>query len=67
MLSVLDEIQDMTDAQYTLASSCLAMTCLEMIDVEQITVICGDRSVTIKADTLLIDSTHNVITPEERK
>ena len=67
VLSVLDEIQDMTDAQYTLASSCLAMTCLEMIDVEQITVICGDRSVTIKADTLLIGSTHNVITLEERK
>ena len=67
VLSILDEIQDMTDAQYTLASACLAMTCMEMIDVEQITVICGDRSVTFKADSLLTDSAVNVTTPEERK
>ena len=67
VLSVLDEIHDMTDAQYTLASACLAMTFMEIIDVEQITVICGDRSLTFKSDTLLTDSARNVITPEERK
>lgn len=67
VLSILDEIQDMTDAQYTLASACLATTFMEIIDVEQITVICGDRSVTLKADSLLTNSAHIVTTPEERK
>ena len=67
VLSILDEIQDMTDAEYTIASACLAMTFLEIIDVEQITVICGDRSITLKPDTLLTDSVRNVTTPEERK
>lgn len=67
VLSILDEIQDMTEAEYTLACACLAMTCMEIIDVEQITVICGNRSVTLKADTLLINSMFNATTPEERK
>ena len=67
VLSIMNEIQVMTDAEYTLASACLAMTCMEIIDVEQVTVVCGDRSITIRSDRLLIRSNPNATTPEGTK
>lgn len=67
VLSIMDEIHTMTDAEYTLASACLAMTCFEIIDAEQITVVCGGRSVAIRKDNLLMNSSPEAMTPEENK
>lgn len=44
----------MTDAQYTLAFSCLSMTCLEITGAESITISCGDRTMTLSASDLLL-------------
>ena len=44
----------MTDAQYTLACSCLTLTCLEITDAEYVTINSGDRSLTLRADSLLL-------------
>lgn len=65
VLSILDDIEAMTDAEYTLTCACLAMTCMEIVDAEQITVICGEKSVTFKADNILLSS--NTPTPEGTK
>lgn len=67
VLSILHEMETMTDAEYTLASACLAMTCMEIIDAEQITVTCGDRSVTINSKNLLINSNLKATSPEDTK
>lgn len=65
VLSLLNEIQLMTDAEYTLASACLAMTCMELIDTEQVTVMCGERSVTINAENLLMIGDFNLKLSED--
>ena len=67
VLSIMDEIHTMTDAEYTVASACLAMTCFEIIDAEQIIVVCGDRSVAIRKDNLLMHSSSEAMKPEESK
>lgn len=54
VLRVLDENPHMTDAEYTLACACLTMTCMELIDTEQVTVVSGDRSITINTNNLLM-------------
>ena len=67
VLSLLDEIPTMTEAEYTLASACVAMTCMEMLDVEQVTVVCGERSVTINEENLLLTFSSNQNLPEDTK
>ncbi len=47
----------LSDAEFTLACTCLTMTCMELTDCTQVTVVCGDRSVTLSdADLLLFDN-----------
>jgi len=67
VLSLLEDIHDMTEAEFTMASACLAMTCMELIDVEQVTVVCSDRSVTISDDNLLMPGSINPKISEEIK
>ena len=51
----LSEIPDsMTDAEFTLAGACLALTCMELTEAPQITVVSGERNVTINADNLIM-------------
>ena len=52
-LHLSDTSESMTDAQFTLACSCLTMTCLDLTEATHITIISGDRSVTMDADMLL--------------
>ena len=54
VLSISGSTETMTDAEYTLASACLAMTCMELANASQITVVCNDRSVTINHDNLIL-------------
>ena len=53
-LQLSDTSDSMTDAQFTLACSCLTLTCLEITDAEYVTINSGDRSVTMGKGTLLL-------------
>lgn len=53
-LTLSENTQTMTDVDFTLASACLAMTCMELIDVQQVTVVSGDRNITIREDNLML-------------
>ena len=64
-LHLSDTFESMTDAQFTLACSCLTLTCLEIIDAEYVTIISGNRSVTLGKDSLvLLDLTTGAGTEE---
>lgn len=54
VLSVSETADILTDAEFTLASACLSLTCMELTTAEQITVVCEDRSITIRQDNLLL-------------
>lgn len=54
VLSISEGTNIMSDAEYTLASACLAMTCMEMTNASQITVVYEERSVTITQDNLMM-------------
>ena len=54
VLHLSDLTDTMTDSQFTLACSCLTLTCLELTDAESVTIISGDRSITLQADTLIL-------------
>lgn len=55
-LSLSDSALILTDAEFTLAGACIAKTCMELTDVEQVTIICGDRKITIRNNNLLLSS-----------
>ena len=57
-LTLSENTQSMTDADFTLASACIAMTCMDLMDIQQVTVISGDRSITLREDNLML---HNSI------
>ena len=53
VLSVSDELQEMTESEFTLACACLSLTCMELTGAEQITVVSGERKLAIRKDNLL--------------
>lgn len=56
-LELSDTENSMTDAQFSLACACLSLTCLDMTLADSVTVLSGNRSVTMTADNLvLLDS-----------
>ncbi len=57
VLSISQIPESMTDAEYTLASACLALTCMELTDASQITVISDGRSVTINSENIMMFET----------
>lgn len=66
-LSLSPDDQNLTDADFTLAGTCIALTCMELIDVQEVTIICGDRNITILDDNLLIDYINKEPPQEETK
>ena len=55
----------MTDARFSLACACMTVTCLELTEAKQVTIHCGDRSVTMHRDNLLLLDTITQISTEE--
>ena len=48
--------RELNDAQFTLACSCLTKTCLDVLDIQEVTITSGERSITLtEADMLLYD------------
>lgn len=56
VLTLSEAAETVKDTDFTLASACLALTCMELIDIQQVTVVCGDRSITIQKDNLLLQN-----------
>lgn len=51
----LSELPDtMTESGITLAFSCLTLTCLELTEAQQVTIISGDRSITMDRGSFLL-------------
>ena len=46
----------LTEADFTLAGACIAMSCMELMDVQEVSVVCGVRKISIKKDNLLLYS-----------
>ena len=61
VLTLSESAMTVTDADFTVASTCIALTCMELTEVPQITVVCADRSITIQKENLLLN-----INPVER-
>lgn len=66
-LHLSDTSDSITDNQFTLACSCLTLTCLELTDAESVTIISGHRSVTMNADTMLLQDLTTANYTEESK
>lgn len=57
-----DSGENMTDVRFSLACACVTKTCLEWQTVSHVTIVCGERSVTMNRNNLLL---HDSITPIE--
>lgn len=55
-LRLSENVLTVSDVDYTLASACLSLTCIELTGVSQVTVVCGERSITMQKDTLMLTS-----------
>jgi len=67
VLTLSEGVLTMTDADFTLASACLALTCMELIAVPQVTIVCGDRTITMQRDTILLEQNLTDYPQEETK
>ena len=65
-LNVSTPSQELSEADFTLTSACIALTCMELTDVDQVTVVSGDRDITIQEENLLMYS-HTQQLQEENK
>jgi len=54
VLNLSENLDNISDAEFTLAGACLGLTCLELTDAQQITILCGDRSMNVTANNLLM-------------
>lgn len=55
-LNVSASSSELSEADFTLTSACIALTCMELTDVDRVTVVCGDRDITIQDENLLLYS-----------
>lgn len=49
-----DTSEDLTDADFSLSCACLALTCIRAFSAEEIMIISGSRTHSIREDTLLL-------------
>ena len=53
-----DLSESMTDAQFSLAGTCLSMTCMSFVSCGEVIVSSGDRSITITPENILLFDNH---------
>lgn len=53
-LELSESARTMTDADFSLAAACLSQTCFAAMDTESVTVINGERRITMQRDSLLL-------------
>ncbi len=44
----------LTDTQFSLACACLSLTCMDLTDAAQVTIISGERTITMSRDSLVL-------------
>ena len=54
LLRLTDEALNLPEHQFSLGCSCLSMTCFELAPVREVTVFCGEKSLTIRRDGMLL-------------
>lgn len=64
-LNLSDTEKTLTDAEFSVASACLAMTCLELTDTQTVTVSSGSRSVTMTSSNLEVSDINITIATED--
>ena len=47
----------LSDSEFSLGCACLALTCMEFMDCDSVTILSGERSVTMHADSILMYDT----------
>lgn len=52
----------LSNSEFSLACACLSLTCMGLTDAENVTVVSGSRSLTLRQDNLLLSDT---VKPEE--
>ena len=52
-----DHSKDLTDSEFSLACACLTLTCMDFMDCESVTIISGERSMTMNSDNILLYDT----------
>lgn len=54
-ITVSEEAESLTDAEFSLAAACLGLTVMDALGSDgQITLICGERSITVTRESLLL-------------
>ena len=66
-LTLSENMLNLSDAEFTLSGTCIAMTCMELTDTRQVVLLCGDKSITIGQDNLLLYHQTAEQTQEETK
>ena len=54
VLTMSKNAQTIKDVDFTLASACIALTCMELTDAHQVTVVCGEKTITLQEDNMLL-------------
>lgn len=54
LVELSDTTEAMTDARFSLACTCLTLTCRDAFGVQSVTVVSGERSITLDEDMLLL-------------
>lgn len=67
VLSLSTNAQNLSDADFTLAAACLGLTCMELTDAPSVTLTCGERSITVTPENLLLQGTAPEQETEETK
>ena len=47
----------LSESEFSLACACLSMTCMDLVGVEEVTVISGSRSLTMRQENLILNDT----------
>ena len=53
----------LTDAEFTLACACLSMTCMDLTSCTEVTIVSGERSITMNTDNIVLFDTPQEDTP----
>ena len=54
VLELSDNVKILSDAEFSLACACLSLTCFDVTDAPAVTVLDGERIVTLHADTIFL-------------
>ena len=66
VIITISDLNNISDARFSLCCACLAMTCQEITGCDRITIVSGQRTITIRPDSLtLFDSNQAAITATE--